>query len=1117
MKSIIRWAINNSPAMNTLLIASMLVGAFSFVMMRREVFPEFDLDIVLVSVPYPGASPDEVEEGICQKIEEACQTIKGVRKQTAVAQEGAGFLILELEAGSNTQKILNEVRSEIDQIPSFPLLAEDPEVQEITFRMPAIQVGVIGPDNTSLESRRQLRELSEQIRSELLQEPIAPARGAVRQVASAFAGGSSETSGITSAEINAASPYQIDVAISEESLREHGLTLRQIAQIIGRENLELPSGNIKSDGQELLLRGKAKRVTGHEIAEIPILNPPGGKPLTVDDLGEVIDGFGDLPAINRVNGQPALVVGVERTSTEDLFSVVDTVYQYVDRKQAEMPPGYKLVTWNDQSIDVEDRMRMLLKNGVGGLVLVFLVLAVFLDLRLAFWVALGIPISVLGSGIVLIYAGQTLNMLSMFAFLMALGIVVDDAIVIGENIFEHRQLGKSAFKAAVDGTIEVLPSVAASVSTTIIAFAPLLFVAGIMGKFIAVMPIAVIAMLVISLVESMLILPCHLAHDDNLFLRIVGWIFYPVRFINTFFEWLNKKTDRLLTFLITRTYLPTLAWCLRNKPTVFAGCISVMLITVGMIASGMTPFVIFPKLDSRTVQASVAFPDGTPESITEKATRELERAIIKVNAEEKKRTGKDVVEIVYRNVGRLADNQQLGPSGVSSGGHVGSVEISLVPVEKRDISSHEIVANWRAETASIPGAESLKFVEAAMGPGGTPIEFQLLADKKHLDELEKAVEACKAKLQTYAGVQDVEDDSRPGKWEVQINRKQNADDLDVSLDEIVQTIRASFYGAEVDRLQRGRHEVKLMVRFPEFERQSLKDLKDIKIRGNDGAEYPVTELADIQFARSYSEINRINQLRSITVSADVDEAKGNAREITEKIKAEFFGEGKDFPTEFPNIYVRWEGQQQQTAESVSSLFRGLLIALMAMFVLLTVEFRSYLQPAIIMAIIPFGFVGAIIGHLVMQLEVTLFSLFGVVALTGVVVNDSIVLVDFINRKRQDLHRFDALMEAGRRRFRPVLLTSLTTIAGLIPMLLERSFQAQILIPMATSLCFGLLFATFLVLILVPVFYDVYAMIVGQPHSLDEFDDSTSGTPQNGSHSDHDASPPPREPAMTSTG
>jgi len=503
MKSIIRWAVNNSPAMNTIMVAVLCAGLFSLVTMRREVFPEFELEIVLVSVPYPGATPAEVEEGICQKIEESVRSIEGIKKQFSVAQEGAGHVILELYPNvPDVQKVLNEVRSEVDRIPSLPDRAEDPEVQQLTLREAAINLAVTAPDwdfsnappelrkQLELEAQLELREVAERVRDELLL-----------------------LESVSQAEIVGARDYQVDVEISEATLREHNLSLKEVANRIRRENVEMPGGSVKTDSQEILLRGKNKQTVGTEIAKIPIVDVPGGRPLTIEDLGYVRDAFIDTTSINRVNGRPAMVISVNRTASEDLLAMADAVKEYA--KATEMPDGYELLAWADRSVDVRDRMNLLIRNGLQGLALVFIVLAVFLEFKLAFWVALGIPVAVLGSGIPLTSMGHTLNMLSMFAFLMALGIVVDDAIVVGENIYSHRQAGKSFVRAAVDGTYEVLPAVLTSVGTTIIAFVPLMYVAGIMGKFIAVMPVAVIAMLIISLGESMLVLPCHLAHTSQ--------------------------------------------------------------------------------------------------------------------------------------------------------------------------------------------------------------------------------------------------------------------------------------------------------------------------------------------------------------------------------------------------------------------------------------------------------------------------------------------------------------------------------------------------------------------------------------------------------------------------
>ncbi len=496
MNRVVRWAVANSPAVNTVMCGILLMGLVSMFTMRREVYPEFELDLILVSVPYPGASPDEVEQGICQKIEEAVRSLEGIKKQTSIAQEGTGFLVLELQAGIDVQKILNDVRSEIDRIPSFPELAEDHKVEQITLREPAIRVAVLGPQVSDLDSELQLREITETIRDDLLQLPA-----------------------VSQANILGARDYQIDVEVSEDRLRSYGLTLEEVANKIREENVEMPGGKLKTPNQQVLVRGKNKRLYGEQIAQIPLVTHSSGVVLTVGDLGTVRDAFADTTAISTVNGRPAMRVSMDRTQSEDLLKMVDAVKRYV--ATASVPPGYELLTYADRSIEVRDRMNLLIKNGFQGLVLVFLMLTIFMNLRLSFWVALGIPIAVLGSGIILLYFGQTLNMLSMFAFLMALGIVVDDAIVIGENIYAHRQRGDDGVTAAINGTLEVLPSVVASVTTTMIAFSPLLFVSGVMGKFIAVMPVAVIAMLVISLFESMIILPCHLAHSggDNLLIR----------------------------------------------------------------------------------------------------------------------------------------------------------------------------------------------------------------------------------------------------------------------------------------------------------------------------------------------------------------------------------------------------------------------------------------------------------------------------------------------------------------------------------------------------------------------------------------------------------------------
>lgn len=1070
MKSVIKWAINNSPAMNTLMVTVLGVGLVSLMLMRREVFPEFELEIILVSVPYPGASPDEVEEGICQKMEEAVRAIDGIKKMTSIASEGAGSLVLELRADvPDVQKILNEVRSEIDRIPSFPELAEDPEIQQITFRQVAIEVAVIGPDNEDDNSEWELRSVTERIRDELLQ-----------------------LKSVSQANIPGARDYQIDIEIPEATLRKYELTLQSVAQTVRRENLELPGGKLITDSQVLLLRGKNKHLIGSEIEKIPLVTEPGGVVLTVGDLGEVHDEFADTTMISEINGKPALSIAVERTSQEDLLAIVEEVRDYV--KDARLPPGYSLKLWKDQSVDVRDRMELLSRNGLQGLILVFITLAIFLEFRLAFWVALGIPISMFGACIVLYYTGQTLNMLSMFAFLMALGIIVDDAIVVGENIYEHRQMGKPFVTAAIDGASEVLPSVCASVTTTIIAFMPLLFVSGIMGKFIAVMPIAVIAMLVISLLESTFILPCHLAHGKE---------------TDTANDQQGESegfVGRKLNRFIEKCYTPVLKASINYPSSTLAVAAALMLISAGLILGGFAPFNIFPKTDYRMIEATVEFPDGTPQSITGEATRQIQEVFEEFDREYQKEHGNSLIKLVRRNVGfGTRDQSGANLGGSVEGSHVGKVSVEIVEAEERTLGSEEILELWRERVGEVPGVDRLTFKSPSMGPGGKPIEFKLLADAKHLEELEEAVEACKRELATYPGVKDINDDSSPGKWEFQIKIKEKARAMGVPLADVAETVRATYYGEEVMRLQRGRHEVKLMVRYPEDERRSLMSFDDIRVRTGDGSERPLTELADVSVKRGYSEINRIDQQRSITVSSDLNEKEGNAREIVMALKKPggFMDQLLD---KYPDVRVRWEGQQEQTDESVNSLIVGLMIALASMFALLTVEFRSYLQPLIILGIIPFGIIGAVFGHALLGMELTLFSLFGLVALTGVVVNDSIVLIDFINHRIADgLPLTEALIDAGRRRFRPVLLTSMTTIVGLAPILKETSFQAQIIIPMAASLIFGLMLATVLVLFLIPTYYYLYARFMGaQPDEpwFDKMDGKDEGSGYNASEKQH---------------
>lgn len=1068
MKRVIAWAITNAPGMNVLMLALMLVGGMSLWQMRREVFPAFELEIVMISVPYPGATPQDSEEAICQKIEEAIRSIDGIKKVTSIAQEGAGFVLAELRSDvDDVQKVMSEIDREVNRIPSFPALAEDPQIQQITFREAAIRIGVVGPNDSSRDAELKLREVAERVRDEVL-----------------------TLSAVSSASIMGSRPYQIDVEIPEATLRSYGLSLERVAAILRSRNIELPGGNLKSEGQEILLRANNKGRAGDEIGRLPLVTQPGGVVLTVNDLGTVRDEFQDITAVGEINGEPAMVVNVDRTKTEDLLAMTDAVRAYVEK--AELPAGYRFVVWGDTSSEVRGRLNLLLRNGAQGLCLVFLVLTLFLEMRLAFWVALGIPISILGAGAALSWGDQTLNMLSLFSFLVALGIVVDDAIVIGENIYAHLQMGKSLREAAIDGTLEVMGSVAASVTTTVIAFSPMFFVSGVMGKFMAVIPFAVIAMLVISLWESVFVLPTHLAHKHTAFFRVLSVVAYPLRPLGILLNWLSERTGRGMDWVCRRLYVPTLQFSLRHPLVPIAAAIAMFIFTGGLIRGGIVPSILFPKTDNNNLQATISFPDGTPAVETDRATRQMEEALRRVServakqrslatgipVEETYRTsegsGTGPVRLTYRDVGTIT-NLQNAAGGGGSGSHVGQVFAELYDTEIRSIHSDDLIAMWRAEAGEFPGSERVTYGTIGVGPGGKAIEFKLLAPGKDVDQLLAATEAIKERLGQFAGVYDIADDNTPGKWEFQFKVKDRALATGVTAADLGETVRNAYFGAEVMRLQRGRHEVKLMVRYPEDERRSLVDFRELRVRTADGVERPITELAEINLTRGFSEINRVDQMRSITVSADLDEVKANADLIIGELQKYFV---PDMLASYPAVSVRWEGQREQSNESVSSLIFGFAIAILAMFVLLVLQFRSYIQPLLILAIVPFGMIGAVWGHALLGLPLTLFSMFGLVALAGVVVNDSIVLIDFINaRVRAGIPIRMALVESGQRRFRPIILTSLTTIAGLAPLLTERSFQAQLLIPMAASLAFGLMVATVLVLLLVPVFYLLYLNFV----------------------------------------
>ncbi len=1039
MKSFAKWSVNNRVAVNLIMIFIVVAGLWTVMNMRREMFPQFALDMINVSVPYPGASPAEVEEGICIKIEERIKGIENITRTRSSSREGLGSVTVELGKNADVQKIMDEIKNEVDLIDTFPEEAEDPVITEIINRNPAITVAVYGDVPEKL-----LRQTADRIRDDLV-----------------------DTGPISLARLVGVREYEIAVEVSEENLRRYGLSFDQVVQALRTGSLDLPGGTIKTAHGEIIVRAKGQMYTGSEFEQLPLITDAAGTVVRLGQVATVVDGFEDTDIIARFNGQPAALVQVNRTTQEDVIAISDTVRRYVAEQQARMPAGVRLATWFDLSTMVRDRIDLLLRNGLQGIVLVFFVLALFLNLRLAFWVSVGIPISFMGAFMVLDYTGETINMISLFAFIMTLGILVDDAIIVGENIFTHYGRGKSPDQAVVDGIGEVGGPVVMAVTTTVVAFLPLMFIAGIMGKFIGVMPRAVIAILVVSLGEALIILPAHLK-GALLRSRRTG-----EKIGRQLHAKLRARIESGLQAVIDRIYTPTLRYVVANRYFTFSIGLGILIICLGILRGGYVPFIFMPKGDSDWVIAEVNYPLGTPVETTAQTIAFLERQAVELNQAfaDQLDAGRSLITNTYSLTGFIP-RRDWKPAQI--GGHCGEVWIEMISsAERPRLSVNQVINRWRSLAGEIPGLDRLSFFTIEGGPAGSPIEIQLIGDD--FRQLEHAASELKQELASYPGTYDIGDDFKPGKPERRFRIKDGAQSIGVTMSDIARQLRQGFYGEEALRIQRGKDDVKVQVRYTESDRRSLYAIEQARVRTADGRQIPLSEVAEMDSSRAYSLIRRVDRKRVITVSSDIDEDVGNASQIVGDLRADFLPR---LMRRYPGLRYDLEGQEKRTRESLESLKKGFTLALMGIFLLLATQFRSYVQPVIIMMAIPFGLIGAIGGHLVMGLAFTIISIFGIVALSGIVVNDSLILINFINRShRGGTAVTEAVVKSGRSRFRPVLLTSITTIAGLFPLLLERSFQAQFLVPMAVSISFGLLAATLLTLLYVPALYLIVDDIV----------------------------------------
>ncbi|MBW2604756.1 MAG: efflux RND transporter permease subunit [Deltaproteobacteria bacterium] len=1007
-KGPIAWMTGHSVTANLLMLVLIVGGLFLGYRIKKEVFPYFELDRVQISVPYPGASPQEVERGIILAIEEAVQGLEGVNEVWAFAREGVGTVTVEMIEGENLQKLGQDIQSEVDRITSFPEEAEEPRVVIVSRKRYVVSLALYGDQSEGV-----LREYAEYLRDRLLQDP-----------------------NITQADLVGVRNYEISVEIPQDTLRTYNLTLEEVAQRIGRTSVELPGGAVKTSGGDILIRVKERKDYGHEFGKIPIITANDGTQVLLEDIADIKDGFEETDNAATYNGKPSVMVEVYRVGDQTPVSVSNAAKRVVEAVNWELPPGLAVVLRNDRSDIYRQRMGLMVKNGFIGLGLVFILLALFLEIRLAFWVALGIPISFLGSLLVLPAMGVSINMISMFAFIVTLGIVVDDAIVVGENVYHHHQRGVPWFNAAVSGTREIAMPVTFSVLTNMIAFAPMFFVPGIMGKVFRQIPVVVISVFAISLIECFLILPAHVGHQKQLrkgfFTRIHA---RQQRFSNAFVRFVNQR------------YGPLLGLVLRWRYVTMSLGIAVLLIVVGYAKSGRMGFELFPKIESDYAKVTATLPFGTAFQKTEKVQQMLVRAAQEVVDEN---GGKKLMEGIFARIN----------------GNQADVRIYLTPPKKRPMSTAQITERWRERVGVIPGLESILFESDAGGPGrGAAITVEL--SHKDIGLLEKAAADVADALGFYPIVKDIDDGFAPGKQQIDFQIKPEARSLGLRSREVARQVRHAYYGAEALRQQRGRNEVKVMVRLPKGERVSEYNLEEMILRTPAGSEIPLQSAVTIHRGRAYTDINRRNGRRIVSVEADV-RPRSKAGEVLASLIAETLPE---LQNKYPGLTYSFEGRQADRRESIQSLMQGLLVALVIIFAMLAVPLNSYIQPVIIMTAIPFGIVGAVIGHLIMGYSLSVLSMFGVVALSGVVVNDSLVLIDFANRKeRAGMSRRDAIHQAGIHRFRPIILTTLTTFGGLSPMIFETSRQARFLIPMALSLGYGILFATVITLVLVPSLY-----------------------------------------------
>ena len=1034
MKRAIAWFAENHVAANLLMLFFLVAGIISVLTIRVEIFPDAVPDQIRITVEYPGASPSEVEDGVIKPIEEKIAGLAGIDTIKCTAKEGLGIITIDVLKGWNTDELLQDVKSAVDRVTNLPEDAERPIVEKVIRRYPVVTIAVYGD-----AEERVLKKVAEHLKDELVELP-----------------------GITEVRLYASRPAEIHIEVPEKNLKKYHLTLQQIAWIVKQNSLDLPGGKVILKNREILVRTKGRLIRGKDYKNIVVLAKPDGSVVKLGDIAVIKDEFrDDMELAGYFMGKRAMIVQVFRVGNQNALKISSEVKRFLETEfNKTLPPGIKATVYFDTSSILRSRLKLLLKNLAIGMVFVVIILGLFMNARLSFWVTLGIPVSFAAALWLLPKFDVSINMISLFAFILVLGIVVDDAIVIGENVFRRRELGEPPLQAAINGTIEMAQPVAFAVLTTVAAFYPLLFGSGVLGKVMKNIPIVVILVLLGSLTEAFFVLPSHLA----------GSKFDPSK----------KKTGLVSKYLekfVNGPFVKVLKLSIRWRYITVALFVFVLFLFMGLWIGGRIKFTFFPKVEGDDINCYITMPAGTPSERTLEIANRIEKAAREVLAEEdKKRPGKPSLfrySLTMLGVQMLTHGPHAGVLDIGS--HLAQVTIKLLPAEKREgVSAIEIAKKWRQKVGPVPEAKSLVF-QSELFSMGKAIEVNL----SHTNEkiLIKAVKEFEQKLRSFPGVYDVTDNYIPGKEELRIKLKPRARELGITLSDVAREVRAAFYGAEALRFQRGKDEVRVLVRLPKEERHQLGRLYDLWIKTPSGKMVPLREVAEIKKARGYVALHRIDLKRVITVSADVDEKVVSSARVRKALIEEVLPELR---SKYPGLFYSFGGEGKEHQKAFADVKKAFLLAMFLIYALLAVPLRSFAQPLIIMSAIPFGIIGAFIGHILLGKPLSILSMFGIVGLAGVVVNDALILVDAINRlKAEGIPLEEAIVQAGVRRFRPIILTTLTTFAGLMPMITEKSLQAQFLIPMAISLGFGVLFGTFITLFLVPSGYYIVEELRGK--------------------------------------